>query len=407
MRNLIAGLGSLAFVVAVTGLLTAQTFPGLIPQDTILGRDDAGAGQVEALTAAEARGVLNVADGADVTDASSVGSAMTAAAALADLADADELGALDASDAQALKPVTWATVKSELRSELALGAAGIAADIISGHAAITAFGAGDSFLCLDAVDGLRECGFADLPGAAGGNAWSDPVDADIVPSADSTWDLGNATTAFALGYIDSVHLPEGTAPATAAGQGALYTRDTAGQPELYFREESSGDEVQLTDAGTAPGRAVTATPQNSTSGTAISFGGIPSWAKTITLSLSNVSTTGTNDLLVHIGTSGGYESTGYQGSVQQLNATANTFTTGFQLVNSLASTSVVHGAVTLTHVGSNRWVATSTLGFSNAAAMMSMGGQKLLSATLDRIQLTTVGGTDAFDGGVVGLHYDG
>jgi hypothetical protein len=407
MKKWITGLGSAITLVAVTGLLTAQTFPGLIPQNTFLGRNDAGTGQVEALTAAEVRTVLNIADGADVTDASSVGSAMTAASALTDLADTDELGVLDADDSQALKPATWSTVKTELRSELALGSAGIAEDIISGHAAVGTFTTGDTFLCLEAGVGLRECDFANLPGAAGGNAWSDAVDADIVPDADSTWDLGSSTNAYALTYSDSVHLPEGTAPATAASQGALYTKDTAGQPELFYREESSGDEVQLTSAGTAPGRATAATPQNSTSGTAISFGGIPSWAKTITLSLSNVSTNGTNDLLVHIGTSGGYESTGYQGSVQQLNATANTFTTGFQLVNSLVSTSVVHGAVTLTHVGSDRWVATSTLGFSNAAAMMSMGGHKLLSATLDRIQLTTVGGTDTFDGGVVGLYYSG
>jgi hypothetical protein len=86
MKRWIIGLGSAAFILAATGLLTAQTVPGLIPQDTILGRDDAGTGQVEALTAAEARGLVNVADGADVTDASSVGSAMTAAAALTDLA---------------------------------------------------------------------------------------------------------------------------------------------------------------------------------------------------------------------------------------------------------------------------------------------------------------------------------
>lgn len=46
-----------------------------------------------------------------------------------------------------------------------------------------------------------------------------------------------------------VHLTEGTAPGTAANTGAIYTKDTGGQPELYFREESSGDEVQITSAG--------------------------------------------------------------------------------------------------------------------------------------------------------------
>lgn len=47
----------------------------------------------------------------------------------------------------------------------------------------------------------------------------------------------------------SLHLPEGSAPSTAASEGALYTKDTGGQPELFYREESDGDEVQLTSGG--------------------------------------------------------------------------------------------------------------------------------------------------------------
>ena len=48
---------------------------------------------------------------------------------------------------------------------------------------------------------------------------------------------------------DSLSLPETSAPPTGASQGSLYTKDTSGQPELFFREESSGDEVQLTSGG--------------------------------------------------------------------------------------------------------------------------------------------------------------
>ncbi len=43
--------------------------------------------------------------------------------------------------------------------------------------------------------------------------------------------------------------PEITAPTTAANQGALYTKNDGTQTELYFREESAGDEVQLTKGG--------------------------------------------------------------------------------------------------------------------------------------------------------------
>jgi len=47
----------------------------------------------------------------------------------------------------------------------------------------------------------------------------------------------------------NIALTETTAPSTAASEGALYTKDTDGQPELWYREESDGDEVQITKGG--------------------------------------------------------------------------------------------------------------------------------------------------------------
>lgn len=38
-----------------------------------------------------------------------------------------------------------------------------------------------------------------------GDAWGDPVDADIVPDADSTWDVGSNANWFAQGYIDDIY----------------------------------------------------------------------------------------------------------------------------------------------------------------------------------------------------------
>lgn len=46
-----------------------------------------------------------------------------------------------------------------------------------------------------------------------------------------------------------VILPEISAPTTAANQGGLYTKNDGDQTELYFREESNGDEVQITNGG--------------------------------------------------------------------------------------------------------------------------------------------------------------
>jgi len=65
-----------------------------------------------------------------------------------------------------------------------------------------------------------------------------------------------ASTAITDGDLDiaaltcsSTHFEETTAPTTAASEGALYTKDTGGQPELFYREESDGTEVQITSGG--------------------------------------------------------------------------------------------------------------------------------------------------------------
>lgn len=66
----------------------------------------------------------------------------------------------------------------------------------------------------------------------------------IIPAVGSTYD--GAT----VGYHKLVRLPEqGSAPSTPASYGAIYTKDSGTQPELFFREESDGDEVQLTSNG--------------------------------------------------------------------------------------------------------------------------------------------------------------
>lgn len=44
-------------------------------------------------------------------------------------------------------------------------------------------------------------------------------------------------------------LNEDTAPTTVENQGAIYTKNDGAQTEFYFKEESDGDEVQITDDG--------------------------------------------------------------------------------------------------------------------------------------------------------------
>ena len=64
------------------------------------------------------------------------------------------------------------------------------------------------------------------------------------------------------------------------------------------------------------------------------------------------------------------------------------------------------GHVVLTHMGSNIWVASHSGGLSATIAGFG-GGDVALSGALDRVRLTSVNGTDAFDAGSVNILYEG
>lgn len=146
------------------------------------------------------------------------------------------------------------------------------------------------------------------------------------------------------------------------------------------------------------------TPQATTSGTSIDFTSIPSGTKMIIVNLNGVSTSGTSIALVQLGDSGGVENTGYSGS------TANAlYTDGARLYTTWAASAIAHGTITIVLINSSTktWAITGVLGYSNAGLSNNLGYTKSLSADLDRIRLTTVGGTDTFDAGEINILYFG
>ena len=151
---------------------------------------------------------------------------------------------------------------------------------------------------------------------------------------------------------------------------------------------------------------VAGTAINTTSGTSHDFTGIPSWAKRITLMLSDVGTNGSSILQVQIGDSGGVENTGYAGQAWT-NTTSGVATTGLYLHNANAAANTTTGQVVFNKINGNTWVASGIMNVTNAS---NLGYQcittKTLSDTLDRIRLTTVNGTDTFDAGVINIIYE-
>jgi hypothetical protein len=194
----------------------------------------------------------------------------------------------------------------------------------------------------------------------------------------------------------------------------VLTNPTAGDPKAqgddHFRLIKTCVQNALPiGAANYPLTAGTAT---SASGTSVDFTSIPSWAKRITFQFESLSTNGTSTPMIQLGDSGGIEATGYLGGAANTeNATAvvaANSTTGFLLAGLVGASSVLHGVAVLTLINpsTNTWVCAINGALSNGAVTVTGGGRKLLSATLDRVRLTTVGGANTFDSGVVNVLYE-
>ena len=178
--------------------------------------------------------------------------------------------------------------------------------------------------------------------------------------------------------------------------------------------DGSADQALITDGAGAlsfasRSRLVRGTSVNTTSGTSIDFTSIPSWARRITIMLDQVSTNSTSPVQIQLGDSGGIETTGYVGTGTGLSSpsTVNViaYTTGFVMLGA-ASTASRTGCLFLSNITANAWIAIGI--FDNeTAGFGTTQGSKNLSATLDRVRLTTINGTDTFDAGSVNIIYEG
>jgi hypothetical protein len=170
---------------------------------------------------------------------------------------------------------------------------------------------------------------------------------------------------------------------------------------------TAGQVYRVNSGATAPewGSSITlGTAVASTSGTSIDFTSIPSWAKRIDILFAGVSTNGTDEILVQIGDSGGIETAGYVSSASEAGGN-DTSTAGFICSISQAAGSVVSGkvSISLLDAAAFTWVAAGSTGM--AWGVVS-GGHKSLSAALDRVRITTTGGTNTFDAGSINIQYE-
>jgi len=151
-----------------------------------------------------------------------------------------------------------------------------------------------------------------------------------------------------------------------------------------------------------------ATVVASTSGTAIDFTGIPSWAKRITVMFNGVSTSGANVYLIQIG-SGSFATSGYAASTVYAGASTSGMsgTAGFYMWNGTSS-EIHSGIYTIYLCSGTTYVGSGVYSYHGQTYTVTGAGvSPSLSGVLDRVRITTVGGTDTFDAGSINIMYEG
>jgi len=149
------------------------------------------------------------------------------------------------------------------------------------------------------------------------------------------------------------------------------------------------------------------TAQASTSGTNIDFTSIPSWVKRITVMFNGVSATGSNTLLVQLGTSSGIETTGYNSLVATDRGVEYTSTTGLIVGSSgsLTSSSTISGTITILLISGTTFVSSTCCADIDGSNPRSItgGGNKTLASALTQLRVLS---SVAFDAGSINILYE-
>jgi len=180
---------------------------------------------------------------------------------------------------------------------------------------------------------------------------------------------------------------------------------------VRVRTFASSAQGEKADTALQPGISVSMPTVTTTSGTSQDFLSIPSGVHKITVSLDGVSVNGADNLLLQLGDSGGVEATGYSSICASITTNTNSTpsTAGFLLTRASAANATLSGNLTLSLVdaATNTWaVSGSFIDLGSGQIFYVLAGRKSLTATLDRVRLTTTGGANTFDAGLASVIYE-
>jgi len=174
---------------------------------------------------------------------------------------------------------------------------------------------------------------------------------------------------------------------------------------------AAGQVLRQNDALTAPvwGDAIVSdTSQATTSGTAFDFTGIPAWVTRITIEFVGVSLSGTDNILVQVGTSGGVVSSGYSSVSGTLagGSTASDGSTAGMIVRVGDAADTISGHMTISLQQPGTWGSSHTVSRGQVTVGVSLGGGRITpGGTVTRIRITRTG-SDTFDAGAVNIKWE-
>ena len=154
---------------------------------------------------------------------------------------------------------------------------------------------------------------------------------------------------------------------------------------------------------------INGTATATSSGTSHDITGIPSGIKQLYIGFDQVDLSGTEHLLIQLGTSSGFVTSGYLGSTTRTGtgASSEKNTTGIEIFVAGPAENV-NGVLTLTlmNEATGLWMCSGTLGSSDTTSItMHQGFQATLSGKLSQIRIKSES-TDTFTGGNVYIQYE-
>lgn len=145
------------------------------------------------------------------------------------------------------------------------------------------------------------------------------------------------------------------------------------------------------------------------SGSSVSFTGIPSWVKRITISMRQVSLAASGTIRFRVGTSSGLVTTGYSTGntafVTTPTISVSTITDGLGGMGTTDGTTTVVGSIVFTLLDTNTWVSNGMFFRGNDNITVSSQGHIALAGTLDRVAVVATAST--FDAGTINVMYEG